>query len=159
MFIFESVAPLSTWGLIALSSLDFALVESQSVLVLLAEEGAAPEQELTFVQALFNNPLIPIAVLFFLFYFILILPERRRKAEEARMMSSLKKNDRVVTVGGIHGTVVSTSNESSVITIRIDESSNTRIKVNRSAIASVLNDGKENKDSKDKETSTTTKDK
>ena len=90
--------------------------------------------------------------------FIVLMPERRRKAEEAKMMSAIKKNDRIVTVGGIHGTIVAAPPESSVVTIRIDENSNTRIKINRSAIASVVSD-KESQASANKETATETKDK
>ncbi len=88
-------------------------------------------------MSILNNPLTPLVGLFFLFYFIFILPEKRRKAQEASMMSALKKNDRVVTIGGIHGTIVAAPAEGGVVTIRIDENSNTRIKVNRSAIAKV----------------------
>ena len=73
-------------------------------------------------------------------------------------MNSLKKNDRVVTVGGIHGTIVSTSSESSIVTIRIDEQNNTKIKVNRTAISKVASDEKENKSTSSKEPATETKD-
>ncbi len=107
--------------------------------------------EPTGLQKFLTNPFILPAGLFFLFYITFILPERRRKAEESKLMSSLKKNDRIVTVGGIHGTVVSTSPDSGVVTIRVDEGSNTRIKVNRTAIATIVADGKENKDAKDKD--------
>lgn len=74
------------------------------------------------------------------------------------MKSSLKKNDRIVTIGGIHGTIVSAPQESNVVTIRIDEQSNTRIKVNRSAIMNVVSD-KEGQETNHKETVSITKDK
>jgi preprotein translocase subunit YajC len=88
-----------------------------------------------------SNPLILPVGLFVLFYFIFILPERRRKGDEAKMMSSLKKNDRIVTVGGIHGTIVNAPADGDVVTIKIDEGGNTRVKVNRSAISKVIQDG------------------
>jgi preprotein translocase subunit YajC len=87
-----------------------------------------------------SNPLILPVGLFVLFYFIFILPERRRKGDEAKMMSSLKKNDRIVTVGGIHGTIVYAPADGDVVTIKIDEGGNTRVKVNRSAITKVIQD-------------------
>ena len=48
-------------------------------------------------------------------------------------------NDRVVTIGGIHGTIVSTSSDSDDVTIKVDENSNTRIRITRTAIQTVLN--------------------
>lgn len=127
-------------------------------LSLLAQDPAAPEPST--IGKILENPLTPIVGLFFLFYFIFIVPERRKKAEEARMMSTLKKNDRVVTIGGIHGTVVSTAGDTKVVTIRIDD--NTRIKLNRTAIAQVISDkdspGKESQPDKDKEAAAGTQD-
>ncbi len=102
-------------------------------------QAAAPEGSA--IGTILNNPLLPLVGLFVLFYFIFIVPERRRKAEEAKMMSSLKKNDRIVTVGGIHGTVVAAAADSDVVTIKIDEAGNTRVKLNRSAVASIVRDG------------------
>jgi preprotein translocase subunit YajC len=112
-------------------------------------DGAAPAAapEVSPIQRILFHPLVLPIGLFLLFFMTFIAPERRRKAEEAKLMSSLKKNDRVVTIGGIHGTVVAASAESKVVTLKIDEGGNTRIKVNRSAIASVLNPTNEEKDS------------
>lgn len=123
---------------------------------LLAQDDAAPASS-TFVKIL-ENPLTPLVGLFFLFYFIFILPERRRKAEEAKMMSSLKKNDRIVTIGGIHATVVAAPPDSNVVTIRIDESGTTRVKINRSAIATIVSE-QEGPKSTNKEIGSDTKDK
>jgi len=124
-------------------------------LSLLAQDNAAPEPS-TFGKIL-ENPLVPLVGLFVLFYFIFIVPERRRKTEEKTRMAALKKKDRIVTIGGIHGTIVAASPDSDVVTIRIDENSNTRIKINRSAIASVVSD-KESQASNHKETVSDTKD-
>jgi preprotein translocase subunit YajC len=136
---------------------DFVLI-AISKLSLLAQGEAAPAQPPSTIVSILNNPLTPLVGLFFLFYFIFILPEKRRKAQEASMMSALKKNDRVVTAGGIHGTIVAAPAEGGVVTIRIDENSNTRIKINRSAIAKVISD-KEGQETKHKETVSDTKDK
>ena len=103
-----------------------------------AAEGAPAAP--TGIEAILNNPLVPLVGLFLLFYFIFILPERRRKSDEAKMMAALAKNDRVVTIGGIHGTIVSAAADSDVVTIKIDEAGNTRVKVNRSAIARIVQD-------------------
>ncbi|QDT09919.1 preprotein translocase subunit YajC [Stieleria marina] len=106
-----------------------------------AGAAAAPAAELTGIQKILGNPLILPIGLFLIFYLTFLAPERKRKAEEAKLMSSLEKNDRVITVGGIHGTVVSTGE--GVVTLKIDEGGNTRIKINRSAIASKIQDKKE----------------
>ncbi len=81
-------------------------------------------------------PFLMIAVLF---YWLMIRPERRKKAGLLEMLQNLKKNDRVVTIGGIFGTVVTASNDSDEITIKIDETTNTKLKMQRNAIARVLN--------------------
>ncbi|TWT81771.1 preprotein translocase subunit YajC [Planctomycetes bacterium CA13] len=121
----------------------------------LAQDAAAPEP--TFVEKLFSNPLLPIIVIIFFFYTMLLAPEKRRKAEEAKLLSSLKKNDRIVTVGGIHGTVVSVSPDSDVVTIRCDEGGNTRLKINRSAVTTIVNPNKESKESGRKDADSSTK--
>ncbi len=91
--------------------------------------------------ALFENPFLPIGILFFLFYFIVLAPEKKRKRKEQQMLSQIGKNDRVVTAGGIHGVVVVARPGSEVVTVRIDDKQNVRIRVNRSAIARVGGDG------------------
>ena len=132
-----------------------SIIHASSRLALLAQDAAAPE--LTPIQQLLGNPLLPIAGLFFLYYFIVLAPERRRKREDAAMKSTLKKNDRIITIGGIHGTVVAAPADSNVVTIRIDENGTTRMKINRSAIATIVSE-KEGQDGRDKETVSDTKD-
>lgn len=120
----------------------YPLIDFLAVLpihVLAQVEAAAPaEPEPTFIQRLLSNPLLLPIALFVIFYLTFIAPERRRKADEANLISKLAKNDRVITVGGIHGVIVSASPDSDVLTLKIDEAGNTRVKVNRSAISSVV---------------------
>jgi preprotein translocase subunit YajC len=91
----------------------------------------------TFIEQLFQSNILLVVGIFVLFYAIFIAPERRRRAEEAKLMAGLKKNDRIVTIGGIHGTIVNLA-DNEVVTIKVDESSGTRIRINRSAIARVI---------------------
>lgn len=128
--------------------------------LLAQEDGGAPDAP-TIVRIL-NNPLTPLVGLFLLFYFIFILPERRRKAEERQRMDGLKKNDRIITIGGLHGTIVSAPQGSRVVTIKIDEAGNTRVKINRSAVATVVADKSKETEAEpeaDKEPALATKDK
>ena len=81
------------------------------------------------------SPFLMIAVLF---YLLMIRPERRKRAELTAMLQNLKKNDRVVTIGGIYGTVVNAQKDLDEVTIKVDESTNTKLRMQRSAIARVL---------------------
>ena len=71
----------------------------------------------------------------FIFYFMLIRPQGKERKQRAAMLASIKKNDHVVTIGGIIGTVASVRDDE--ITLKVDESSNTKITFSRSAIQSV----------------------
>lgn len=80
-------------------------------------------------------PMIAIAVLF---YFMLVRPEQQRRKQTTQMIETVKKNDRVVTVGGIHGTVVNAAPASEEVTIKVDENNNTRLRISRTAISRVI---------------------
>ena len=86
----------------------------------------------------FLGPWMPLIIIGALFYFMLIRPEKRKRDERLRMLDHLKKNDRIVTAGGIYGTVVNINKGESDVTLRIDENTNTRIRVLRSSIDRVL---------------------
>jgi preprotein translocase subunit YajC len=84
-------------------------------------------------------PWLPIILLFFL---LIILPQRREQKKREQMLGAVKKNDRVVTAGGIIGSVANISADGKEITLKVDD--NTRIKFLRSSISQVL--GEESKD-------------
>ncbi|MFO1064423.1 MAG: preprotein translocase subunit YajC [Pirellulales bacterium] len=88
------------------------------------------------------NPMNFLLLLLLVFYFIVLLPQQRQMKTQqkalADALSSLKKNDRVVTSGGIHGTVVQTSPETGTVTIRIDEGTGAKMTLSREAIARVV---------------------
>ena len=70
-----------------------------------------------------------------MFYMMFIAPDRRKRAEHNTMLENMKKNDQVVTIGGIKGTITNVKGDE--VTIRIDESNNTRIRVQKSAISRI----------------------
>ena len=78
---------------------------------------------------------LPVLVIGFLFYFMLIKPERRKQSRHREMLENLKKNDRVVTAGGIKGVVSAVNRDQQEVTLTIDESTGTKIRVNLSSIA------------------------
>lgn len=104
--------------------------------VLLAQK--APPAPVSGLQQLMSGPWIPLIMVMVLFYLLMIRPERRKRADLARMLDELTKNDRIVTVGGILGTVVNAQKGVDEVTIKVDENNNTRLRVQRSAIARVL---------------------
>ena len=75
-------------------------------------------------------------LLFVLMYFMLFRGPKKRQQQQQQMVQSLKKNDRVQTAGGILGTVLEVTDTE--ITLKIDESNNTKIKVLPSAISKVI---------------------
>lgn len=79
-----------------------------------------------------------LAVIMVLFYFMLIRPQKRKEQELRQMVQNVKENDRVVTVGGIHGVVTNVQRDAERATIRVDETTGTKLRVNMSAIARVL---------------------
>jgi preprotein translocase subunit YajC len=93
--------------------------------------------------------LLPIMAIGFLFFFLIVRPEKKKQAAIAQMQSELKKNDRVVTVGGIIGVVVITQAGSNEITIRVDDSNNTRLRMLRSSISRVVTEDSPVTDEKD----------
>ena len=109
------------------------------ILLLIAQDGgAAAEGNGGIAQLLFGSPLIMFAMIGILFYLMLIRPERRKRQDMVRMLENLKKNDRVVTIGGIFGTVVNVQKDAEDVTIRVDENSNIRVRVLRSAISRIV---------------------
>jgi len=82
-----------------------------------------------------SSTLIMLVAMIAIFYFLLIRPQKKRDKEAKEMMASLKKGDKIVTIGGIRGTV-SAVKETTVV-VKVD--SDTRIEFNKSAISQVLN--------------------
>lgn len=81
--------------------------------------------------------LLPLFLIFGVMYFLLIRPQMTQQKNLARMQSKLKKNDEVVTVCGIHGTVVNVKD--SVVTLRVDD--NVRVDVDKTGIGRLVKEG------------------
>lgn len=99
-----------------------------SFLSFLDVAGSAPSSTGSFLS-LITTVVMMIAI----FYFFLIRPQSKRQKETEKMLAALKKGDKVVTIGGIHGTI--TSVKENTIVLKVDD--NTKIEFNRTAIASV----------------------
>jgi preprotein translocase subunit YajC len=85
---------------------------------------------------------LPLILIFVVMYLLLMRGPRKQQQQHKQMVQTLKKNDRVRTIGGIFGTVVDIRGDE--VTIKIDESNNTKIRVSTSAIGKNLSaEGKE----------------
>jgi preprotein translocase subunit YajC len=84
----------------------------------------------------FLQMLLPMIVIGLFFYFVMLRPQRREQAKRDELLKQLKKNDRVVTIGGILGTIANMSADGKEVTVKVDD--NTRIRMLRSSIQSVL---------------------
>ncbi|HBU08319.1 MAG: preprotein translocase subunit YajC [Omnitrophica WOR_2 bacterium GWB2_45_9] len=82
------------------------------------------------------NPILqmfPLLLVFIIFYFMLIRPQQKKEKERLNMLKNIKKNDEVVTSGGIHAVVLNVKDRTA--TLRVDD--NVKIEVDKDAIARV----------------------
>ena len=81
----------------------------------------------------------PLLIIMVIFYVLLILPAQRRQKKTQEMLNSLKNGDKVITNGGLFGTIVGL--EGDAIQLRISDQ--VKVKVLRSAVATLQPEGKE----------------
>lgn len=79
--------------------------------------------------------LITFVLIILIFYFLMIRPQKKRDKETKAMLDAMKKGDKVVSIGGIHGTIVAVKGSS--VIVKVDD--NTRIEFSKNAISQVLN--------------------
>ena len=72
-----------------------------------------------------------LAVIFAMFYFVMIRPQRKRQKEQEMMMQELQRGDKIITAGGIYGTIESVSEDSVVIKVE----SGSTMRVNKNSVA------------------------
>ena len=101
---------------------------------LLAEGGAPAGDGAGGGLAQILTLVVPIGILF---YFLMIRPQQRERSQRKNMIEALKKNDRIVTIGGIYGVVTNVRREDDEVTIKVDETNNTKLRITFAAIARV----------------------
>jgi preprotein translocase subunit YajC len=77
---------------------------------------------------------IPLILMFVIFYFLLIRPQQKKSKEHREMISTLKKGDRIITSGGLHGQITGVND--TTLTVEIAEK--VRVKVSRSSVAGLV---------------------
>lgn len=78
----------------------------------------------------------PLIIVFIIFYFIAIRPRQKEQKEREQMLRNLKKYDKVMTIGGIIGTIIEVRDNE--VILKVDDNTNTRMKFAKSAIQKVL---------------------
>lgn len=82
----------------------------------------------------FISTIIMFGAIFLIFYFMIIRPQQKRAKERDKLLSNLQKGDKIVTSGGIHGTISGLDEKTALIQV----SDNVKMKFERSAISSVV---------------------
>ena len=83
-----------------------------------------------------SNPLItflPLILIFVVFYFFIIRPQKKKEDTRKKMIGAVKKGDKIVTIGGVHGTVTQVDDAS----VLIQADANTKLRIDKNAIANV----------------------
>ncbi len=84
-----------------------------------------------------NDPLgmfLPLILMFAIFYFMIIRPQSKRQKEREKLLSNIQKGDKVITSGGIHGTVSSVDDT----TVIVQAADNVKLRIDKVAITTVL---------------------
>ncbi|MDO8283243.1 MAG: preprotein translocase subunit YajC [Thermodesulfovibrionia bacterium] len=94
-----------------------------------APGGGAQQQGVTGMLTSF----LPLVFIFAIFYFLLIRPQSKKAKEHKEVLDNLKKGDKVITSGGIHGIVEEIDGD--VLTLKVGVKDDTKVKVSRNFIA------------------------
>jgi preprotein translocase subunit YajC len=78
---------------------------------------------------------IPLILVFVVFYILIIIPQRKRQRAIDNMLDNLKSGDKVVTNGGIYGTIVSIRDDKRTVQLKISENPVIRVEIARTAIS------------------------
>ena len=81
----------------------------------------------------FMTTILMFAVIIAIFYFMILRPQQKRQKERVKLLESMKKGDKVVTAGGLHGTIVGIEDK----TLLLQIADNVKVKVERSSISVV----------------------
>jgi len=98
--------------------------------------GAAPSGSGGF------SSLIMMVVIFAIFYFILIRPQQKKMKDHKKMVEDLKKGDKIITSGGIYGTVVGTGTN----TLKVEIADGVKVKIARNTVGTVLSEEEASKE-------------
>jgi preprotein translocase subunit YajC len=78
--------------------------------------------------------LLPFLLIILVFYFLILRPQQKRQKERQKLLQSIKKGDKVITSGGMHGVIEGLDDK----TVLIKIADNTKVKVERSAVTTII---------------------
>ena len=84
----------------------------------------------------FIQLIIPFALMFGIMYFLMIRPQKKKEKERKESISRVRRNDKVVTSGGIHGKVLNV--KENIIILNIDDKKEVTMKIDKNAISTVV---------------------
>ncbi len=82
----------------------------------------------------FITSILPLILMLGVFYFLLIRPQQKKQTAHKQMVAALRKGDKIVSSGGIYGTIYKVEEE----LVHVDIAENTRIKLDRSSVAVIV---------------------
>jgi len=80
------------------------------------------------------STIVPFLLIIVVFYFLILRPQQKRQKERAKLLESVRKGDKIVTTGGMHGLVEGV--EDKVLLVKIDD--NVKVKIDKSAVAVIM---------------------
>ena len=78
---------------------------------------------------------MPLVFFIFVFYFLLIKPQQKKQKQHAALIAQIKKNDQVITAGGVHGTIASIKDKTFIL--RIDD--NAKMEIDKNSVTYLKN--------------------
>jgi preprotein translocase subunit YajC len=83
------------------------------------------------------STLIMFGLIIAIFYFMILRPQQKRQKERQRLLEAVKKGDRIITAGGLHGTIAGLDEK----TVLVQVAENVKMKFDRTAITSIVKEG------------------
>jgi|WetSurMetagenome_2_1015567.scaffolds.fasta_scaffold38806_2 preprotein translocase subunit YajC len=80
------------------------------------------------------STIVPFLLIILVFYFLILRPQQKRQKDRQKLLESVRKGDRVITTGGIHGLVEGV--EDKILLVKIDD--NVKVKVEKSAVSVII---------------------
>lgn len=105
-------------------------------MIFLAQTSAQP--------SVFFTTMVPFAIMALIIYLLILRPQRTKEADRQAMLASIKKNDKVITTGGLHGVVLNV--KETELLLLVDNNKDVKVKIERDAVSSVLSKGGKDED-------------
>lgn len=83
------------------------------------------------------STVVMFSLIILIFYFMILRPQQKRQKERQQLLESVKKGDKIVSVGGLHGTVIGVEDK----TVLVQVADNVKVKMEKSAISAITRDG------------------